>query len=158
MFTMTLQKAVYATGEPVNITFTVTNISNQNMTIVRWAYEFDFVVYDRSNSGIYQWSRFKAFIEMLWWVFLDPGDSFESVLVWPQTWNQTDRNNEGIPVSSGIYSIVGLWNDYETGPLRVFIVEPIVEPNPSPAIVIVGLAVAMPVVILVAAVLVTKKR
>jgi hypothetical protein len=95
---------------------------------------------------------------MLWWVFLDPGDSFESVLVWPQTWNQTDRNNEGIPVSSGIYSIVGLWNDYETGPLRVFIVEPIVEPNPSPAIVIVGLAVAMPVVILVAAVLVTKKR
>ena len=55
--TMTLQKTNYSLGEPVNMTFTMTNISNQTINLGQYAdYRFGFIVYNDTNNSIYRTS------------------------------------------------------------------------------------------------------
>ena len=107
---MTLQKTNYSLGEPINITLTLTNISNQTATIGLSAYNnFDFQVYNDTNSILYQWSNRwigVAVPQVIVLETLNPGESLSQNFVW----NQTCHNNglsEGVPISPGIYYIVG---------------------------------------------------
>jgi hypothetical protein len=157
-FTMALQNNTFKTGEPIDIAFTVTNISNQTMNYAHALPEFDFIVYNSSDSNLFRWTSFKVFAMIIWETPLNPGDSYTSILVWPQTCNQTEHNNEGVPVSPGQYSIIGLFLKYrlQTSPLQVNVG----TDKPIPMIVavgVVGAGLAVPVAVLVAAAL-TKRR
>jgi hypothetical protein len=162
-FTMSLQNTTFKPGEPINITFTVTNIGRQTISYVHSFPEFDFIVYNSSISNLYQWTSFKMFPMIVWNTHLDPGKNYTSVLTWPQTCNQTVYKNEGVPVSPGQYSIIGLFLHFglQTTPLQVSIgtvdtgtCKPVSMMVASGGV---GVGIAVPVVILLAAVL-TKKN
>jgi hypothetical protein len=156
--TMALQRSTFKTGELINITFTVMNIGSQTVECTRSLPEFDIIVYNSSNSNLYQWTSDKAFSTIVLETSLDPGDSYTSILDWPQTCNQTVYNNERVPVSPGQYSIIGLFLHFklQTSPLRVSIS----TDKPVSMIVtvgVVGIGIMVPVVTLLAAVLTKKK-
>jgi hypothetical protein len=161
--TMSLQKATFNIGEPINITFTVTNIGSQTISYTHLAPEFDFIVSNSSNSKLYQWSLYQMFPMITWVTPLDPGHNVNSTLTWPQTCNQTVYNNEGTPVSPGQYSIIGIFVHFnlQTSPIQVSIGAANSGTNKSvsitDALAVVGLGLAMPVVAILAAVLEQKR-
>ena len=133
--TMTLQKTNYSLGEPVNMTFTITNISNQTILLSQYAaYRFGFIVYNGTNNNIYQTSlNFPLYPNNPGGPDIIPfplnaAESFTETLVWGQTCNNTIYS-EGVPVSPGIYYIVGqtgyIFNmnglTIETTPLQIVI-------------------------------------
>jgi hypothetical protein len=123
--TMTVEKTDYYVGEPINVTFTVTNISNQTITFEYWAKTFDFMVYNDTGL-IYQWSKSRIFPFFIVDLSLDPGENITRVLTWPQTCNDTVFS-KGTPVSPGAYHIYGYGglSELETGPIEVNVDQPI---------------------------------
>ena len=130
--TMTLQKTNYSLGEPVNMNFTITNISNQTISLFQYgvgAFDmFEFQVYNDTNNSV--WS-------LIYPVFpiVNPGgpvvtttrlyseESLTGVLVWEQMCNDTVP----VPVSPGTYCIVGqigpifMNGTIETTPIQIVI-------------------------------------
>ena len=108
--TMTLDKTAYSLGEPVNLTLTITNISNQTINFEHTGLDFDFQVYNGTNNVVYQWSNFRAIAQFIAIVPLPAGESMSANFTWLQTCN-FNVQVEGDSVSSGTYYIVG-----QTGP------------------------------------------
>ena len=110
--TLTLEKTEYSLGEPINITLTITNVSNQTTTIGLSAYnDFDFQVYNGTHSVIYQYSDRWIGVAVPQIVIdetLEAGESLSENLVWNQTYPIPTGGSEGVPVSAGTYYIVGL--------------------------------------------------
>jgi hypothetical protein len=124
--TVTLEKTEYSLGEPINITLAVVNVSNQTIDFPYSRGSFDFWVYNDTDNGIYRWSSFRAWPQILITLHLDPGEGFTRVLAWRQTCNET-WFSEGAPVSPGIYYIVGQASHtfpLQTTPIQVTIVAP----------------------------------
>ena len=108
--TMALQKTNYSLGEPVNVTLTLTNISNQTISFwldFSFSY-FEFKVYNGTNSILYSSLNDGGIQLPLAVVYtLSPEESLGANLVWNQTYNNTGFSPGGIPVSPGTYFIVG---------------------------------------------------
>jgi hypothetical protein len=127
--TMTVEKTDYYVGEPINVTLTVTNISNQTITFEYWAKTFDLLVHN-DTGYIYQWSKFGAHPFVIVDLSLDPGENITRVLTWPQTCNDTAMS-QGSPVSPRAYYIYGYFASFdslyelETGPIVVNVDQPI---------------------------------
>ena len=113
LLTMTLQKTNYSLGEPVNMTLTITNISNQTISLYHYwvgAFNmFEFRVFNDTNNSICSWIypvyAFNPGGPIITQTDLNPEASLTGVLVWEQC-NSTIFS-EGVPVSSGTYYIVG---------------------------------------------------
>jgi hypothetical protein len=128
--TMTLEKTVYTLGEPINITLTITNISNQTISYAYAAlgWRFDFRVYNDTNNRIYQWSADRAFAWALDSIALNPRESLTvgqlagtanhvptGYYIWDETWNVMSVSPpypNSTQVDPGTYYIVG-----QTGPI-----------------------------------------
>jgi hypothetical protein len=108
--TMTLDKTLYSLGEPVNLTLTITNISDQTINFTDTGLNFDFQVYNDTNNVVYQWSNFIAIPQFVAIVPLPAGQSISANFTWLQTCNFNLQVN-GDPVSPGTYNIIG-----QTGP------------------------------------------
>ncbi len=108
--TMTLDKTVYSLGEPVNLTLTITNITNQTINYEHTGLDFDFQVYNGTNNEVYEWSNFIAIPQFIAIVPLQAGASRSDNFTWTQICN-FNAQVEGDPVSPGTYYIVG-----QTGP------------------------------------------
>jgi len=109
--TMTLQNTNFSFGEPISLTLTLTNISNQTIEYGWDSLMFDFRVYNSTNSNLYDWWDTQAFVNLEFTTALNPGESISSAnvdeaLIWPQTYNPGPVS-EGSPVSPGTYYIVG---------------------------------------------------
>jgi hypothetical protein len=135
--TLTLQKTEYSLGEPVNVTLTVTNISNQTVGFQEAPSWWDFLVYNDTQNGLYEWLRDsgQAFPMYVTTVSLPPGTGFtDEVLVWPQLCNSTlgHYGNADSPVLPGTYYIVGKYEDFgysfdynfQTTPIQITIAQP----------------------------------
>jgi hypothetical protein len=132
--TLTLEKTEYGLDEPVNVTLTITNISNQTIEFSEAPSWWDFLVYNDTHNGLYEWLRSsgRAFPLYVTTVSLDPGMGFTNgVMIWPQLCNSTaDRYGAAnSPVSPGTYYIVGQYDDFgqssdynlETFPIQITI-------------------------------------
>lgn len=109
--TMTLEKTEYSLGEPINITLTITNISNQtkNFGLGPDVNDFDFHVYNDTNSNIYWYSSRwvgSAIPQYIVFETLNARESLNCTLVWQQTFSHR-LDSEALPVSPGTYYIVG---------------------------------------------------
>jgi hypothetical protein len=124
--TMTLDKTTYNLGEPVNLTLTITNITNQTINFTHTGLDFDFQVYNDTNNLVYQWSNFQGIAQF---IVIEPLASGQSVSV-NFTWTQTCNFNlqvEGDPVSQGTYNIIGLTGPtygIQTTPIQLTITNP----------------------------------
>jgi len=112
---MLLNKTTYAIGEPVKITLTLTNVREENVTIVFLTrptpnpYWFRFV-YDENDQIVF-YHKYVPMLPALEEITLQPAQ----VMQGNYTWNQTDTN-KGQQVSSGIYyltAVVGFMYDGE---------------------------------------------
>jgi hypothetical protein len=121
--TMKLEKTNYTLGEPINITLTIKNISNQTINFGYSAWAFDFRVYNDTNHEIYQWSSFRIFPQIIVDTPLGTGESLARGLVWQQTCNRT-MFSEGVPVSPGTYDIIGQSGTLQTTPIQISIIKP----------------------------------
>ncbi len=124
--TMTLDKTVYSLGEPVNLTLTITNISNQTIKFEHTGLDFDFQVYNGTNNVVYQWSNFIAIPQFITIVPLPAGESRSANFTWLQTCN-FNAQVEGDPVSPGTYYIVGQTGPaygIQTTPIQLTIIKP----------------------------------
>ncbi len=124
--TMTLDKTTYSLGEPVNLTLTITNISNQTINYEHTGLDFDFQVYNDTNSVVYQWSNFQGIAQFIAIVPLPAGESRSANFTWLQTCNFNASVN-GDPVSPGTYNIIGQTGPtygIQTTPIQITIVKP----------------------------------
>jgi len=132
--TMTLEKTVYNLGETMKITLTLTNIGNQTANFgPDYSNDFDFQVYNGTNSILYQWSdRWigVAHPNIIWGETLRAGESLSEDITWQQTCYNTGLS-EGVPVLPGTYNIIGqigpLYganSTIETTPIQITIVAP----------------------------------
>lgn len=126
-----LNKTEYDLGEPINITLTATNITNETADFLLAPSWWDFLVYNDTNNCLYQWSHSGIMFPM--WIMnvpLQPGMNITSeVMIWPQTCNATvDHYGTPVsPVSPGTYYIVGLYArvfpyDLQTAPVQINII------------------------------------
>lgn len=124
--TMILGKTVYSLGEPVNLTLTITNISNQTINFMHSGLDFDFRVYNDTNKVVYQWSNFRGIAQFIAIVPLHAGESRSANFTWLQTCN-FNASVEGDPVSPGTYNIIGQTGPVyglQTTPIQLTIVKP----------------------------------
>lgn len=120
---LTVEKAVYSLGEPVNLTVTVTNISNQTVSYTHTGLDFDFKVYNDTNNLVYQWSNFMAIPQYVAIVPFPAGQSMSQNFTWQQTCN-FNSSVVGDQVSAGTYYIVGLTGPtygLQTAPIEITI-------------------------------------
>jgi len=106
--TMTLEKTNYSLFEPINIHFTITNISNQTISLEHYVdpYDFEFWVFNDTNNIIYSliFPVYTGYYEgAISVTSLNPEESLTGVLEWEQMFNNTVPNT----VSPGTYYIVG---------------------------------------------------
>jgi hypothetical protein len=124
--TLAVEKTTFSLGEPVNLTITLTNISNKTVSFTHTGLDFNFQVYNDSNNLVYQWSNFMAIPQF---VAIEPfpaGESRSQSFTWLQTCNFNISVN-GDPVSPGTYSIVGQSSStygIQTPPVQITILKP----------------------------------
>jgi hypothetical protein len=122
--TMTIEKTQCLLGEPINITLTIKNTSNQTINFTHTAQDFDFLVYNDTNNLIYQWSKGRVFPMWAMLMPLNPKENITGNYIWQQTSNNQSQET---PVSPGTYSIVGQTSSaygLQTPPTQVTIVNP----------------------------------
>jgi hypothetical protein len=145
-FTMTLEKTEYNLGEPINITFAITNISNQTITFFEGVQNnFDFQIFDNMNSTFYNNMNNVSYmnnilfsnVTVFWYqgeiiiqqplevsTSLNAGESLTETFVWGQTYGSfLVPPDEDVAVSRGTYYIIGLFieDHLRTTPLQVII-------------------------------------
>jgi len=104
LYVLQTDKNVYLRGEPVKITLTKTNRTDQSLTLrYPTTQRFDFVVRrEVGQLAVWRWSRGQAFGEVAGTVTLAPGES----QVFKVTWDQL--NNRGQEVAPGAFVVQGL--------------------------------------------------
>jgi hypothetical protein len=124
--TLTLEKTVYSLGEPVNLTVTITNVSKETLNFTHTGLDFDFKVYNDSNSLVYRWSNFRV---IPLFVAIEPfpaGESMSQSFTWLQTCN-FNASVVGDQVEAGTYYVVGQTGSaygLQTAPIEITIVKP----------------------------------
>lgn len=111
---MTVDKTLYNLGETVNITITLTNISNESVTLhFVSGCRFEVTVYNESLKPIcgYTWAR--AFATVIRDIHLQPNESRGIVYYWEQgeVWEGTLKLGTFKQVKPGIYFVTGETSD-----------------------------------------------
>ena len=129
--TMSIEKTVFSIGEPVNVTFSITNIGNQTFDFMSTMMNFDLIVSNGANSVVYDYFATQMFSDLARNVPISPGGNITETLVSPQTYVTNPMYVPGPQVSSGTYYIVGkssplindsLWYALQTDPIEILIV------------------------------------
>ena len=109
---MQLRKAEFQQGEIINVTLSVTNISNETVTLWKshfYAYMdkmmlFDYIVRDSNGTKVYQWTDEYFHLTMEWSTALEPDEQWvNDDTFWPHHYH----------LQPGAYSIVGILHNYE---------------------------------------------
>jgi len=113
--TVRLDKNTFRLGENVNVTVTITNISNETILL---AYslppKIDFAVYNSSSDIIFSYSRSGGWAMVEVRLILEPSESNSQMWEWNQV--QANYYFESKQVQPGIYYIAGLTVPYYLGP------------------------------------------
>ncbi len=124
---ISIDKTQYSSGEDVNITCAITNVSNQTLNFINQNgnLSFNFQVYNSTNYEVYSW-LLGAYPLVNATVSLAPNENYTQTLIWTQ---EAD-NSRGFPQApTGAYSIIGdlgerLPYQLQTTPLNITITMP----------------------------------
>jgi hypothetical protein len=115
---ITLEKTYYNYGEPVNMTISISNISNETVTLRVGAWTFDFLVYN-DTGYVYQWSRVGIFPMIVMDFDISPGENLSEVHTWPQIY-QASAFSPRVQVPPGTYYVVAFPRGVErTAPIKI---------------------------------------
>jgi len=99
---LTTDRAVYARGEPVELTLAVTNPGPDPVTLTAPSSQlYDFAVL-RDGTEVWRWSAGRMFLTVLTDLTVPPGGT----RAFTETWDQRDR--DGRPVGPCGYVVVGV--------------------------------------------------
>lgn len=106
VYSLSTDKAVYAIDDPVDLTFTITNIGKEDTKLEFGStQQYDFII-KQGTAEIAKWSLGQTFVQspptQPLTLFLAPGRSF----VYTTRWLQKDQDNQ--LVAPGTYQIVGV--------------------------------------------------
>lgn len=113
---ISVDKTQYSSGEDVNVTCAITNVSDQTLNFINQNgnSSFDFQVYNSTNNQVYSWFM-GAYPLVNATVSLAPNESYTQTLVW----TQESDNSRGFPqVPSGAYYIIGDLGEHLSYPLQ----------------------------------------
>lgn len=90
-------------GEPVKFVLELRNLADNPVAFhFTSGQKFNFEVYDKSGSLVWNWVQGKMFTRSLETLFLDGNDQ----IIFSTLWNQ--KNNEGIQLPVGKYFVIGM--------------------------------------------------
>jgi hypothetical protein len=114
-------KTDYSLGDPINVTLTITNITNETASFSFAPSWWNLFVYNDTNNLLYKWSSGKIFPMYIMFVTLEPGMNVSESMTWPQTCDAVlgDCGTPIEPVSPGTYYLVGLYYGYDLRTLPV---------------------------------------
>lgn len=118
MLTVTLEKTAYKLKEPVNITLTLINIGEENITFQSF-YDFlvDFIVYDTNFVQVYQYWKEHGIVDTLHLIPpFQPGEKWTFPYIWYQENGLVYQGLSQDPpayykkVPPGTYYIIGIFD------------------------------------------------
>ncbi len=99
---LSADRTVYARGEPVELTLSVTNPGPTPITLTAPSSQrYDFTVL-KDGTEVWRWSAGRMFLTVLTDLTIPPGET----RAFTETWDQRDQS--GRPVSPGEYVVVGV--------------------------------------------------
>jgi intracellular proteinase inhibitor BsuPI/S-layer family protein len=106
VYTLSTDKAVYAIDDPVDLTFTITNVGKEDTKLeFSTTQQYDFII-KQGTGEIARWSLGQTFVQspptQPLTLFLAPGKAF----VYTTRWLQKDQDNQLVP--PGTYEIVAV--------------------------------------------------
>jgi len=108
--TITLEKTAYKLGERVNVTWTLTNIGTENITLYHSVDDFpDFIVYDCTFNHVFQYVSY-YFRSADFYPFrpIAPGKKTGGIVFWKQIYDMQAKTGPwGQRVPPGVYYIIG---------------------------------------------------
>lgn len=130
--TITLEKTTYKLGEIVNVTWTLTNIGEENVTLY-YSADFmpDFIIRNNNFKHVFRYAWHYAVAAIYYPLFtLAPGDSRTRMGDWEQIYDGSGNTDQILwyeQVPPGPYYISGAFRsgtyqlEFETTPLRITI-------------------------------------
>jgi hypothetical protein len=129
---ITLEKTTYRPGEEVNVTWTLTNISDENLTLYHSADStLDFIIRDNNFDYIFRYTGYHSTAAVYYPLStMAPSDSKTTMGTWEQIY---DGSGSVSPifwyrqVPPGAYYVLGVFRsstyglEFETPPLRITI-------------------------------------
>jgi hypothetical protein len=114
-------QTIFNLGDPINVTLTITNITNESATFSFAPSWWNLFVYNDTNNLLYRWSSGKAFPMYVHPMTLEPGKNVSESMTWPQTCDAVlgDAGTPIAPVSPGTYYLVGSYFGYDLRSLPV---------------------------------------
>ena len=120
--TMTVNSAELSLGEHLNIGLLLENIGNETLTLYMFDGNdrFDFIIYDESGAGVYDYGKDTVYLQMHWSEQMKPSEIHSLTLEWGQVTNGIyDPNHDphaySIPVPAGTYKIMGAFDSNTLG-------------------------------------------
>lgn len=136
--TITLERSTYTLGEPVNVTWILTNIGEENATLYySCERSLDFIILDENFNHVFWYGlHMGRFLVELPPLSIAPGDNITLVGVWSQIYDDIEVGFEVRPwvikfkqVPPGTYYVFGIFESptynytkLETPPLRITII------------------------------------
>jgi len=103
--TARLDKTIFKLGEKVNVTVTITNISNETILLGYWLPpKVDFAVYNSSSQMIFLFAKSRGWLGVLDDLVLEPLESYSHMWEWDQ---QKENQGHLKSVDAGTYYITG---------------------------------------------------
>ena len=100
---MSTDRPAYATGETVTFTLSVTNPTDESLTLASGSgQQYDFIVQDVPGAEVWCWSHGRFFTQALTSLTLQPRET----RTFTEWWDQ--RSNAGQQVSPGMYTVTGV--------------------------------------------------
>jgi len=104
----TLEKSTYSLSEPVNVTWTLINIGDENITLYHSCDTFDFIVYDENFNYVFQYGTYHAILHIvLPFAPIPPGMTINLTASWKQIYYGSENVPQREQVPPGTYYIVG---------------------------------------------------
>jgi hypothetical protein len=105
-----LDKNTFRLGENVNVTVTITNISNETIVLTYTVPRTTFAVYNSSLDMIYTYATAYGWAAVVENLVLEPSESSSQIWKWDQRKGIGWANLQ--PIDAGIYSITGVTGLY----------------------------------------------
>lgn len=130
---ITLEKTAFKLEEPVNVTWILTNIDDENVTLYNSCDDpLDFLIRDENFNDVFRYRSYVSVIQVIYpFAPIAPGDNMTMTGIWKQIYDGSGTIHPVLwykQVPPGSYYVFGAFRsstyglEFETSPLRITII------------------------------------